>query len=71
MGAVYYGMNHQFDEGSGMLHLIDADANDNPHDFEYERRSEVVEVAPIFNRMITFNASKWHRGMLFYFIAPC
>jgi hypothetical protein len=62
MGAVYYGMDHKFNEGTGLLHLIDADVEDNPLDFEYERRNEVVEVRPLFNRMIIFNASKWHRG---------
>lgn len=61
MGAVYYGMDHKFNEGTGLLHLIDADVEDNPLDFEYERRNEVVEVRPLFNRMIIFNASKWHR----------
>ena len=62
MGAVYYGFDHHFDKGTGMLHLVDADVNDNPLDFEYERRSEVLEISPEFNRMIMFNASKWHRG---------
>ena len=62
MGAVYYGMDHKFNEGTGLLHLIDADVEDNPLDFEYERRNEVVEVRPLFNRLIHFNASKWHRG---------
>lgn len=61
MGAVYYGFDHHFDKGTGMLHLVDADVNDNPLDFEYERRSEVLEISPEFNRMIMFNASKWHR----------
>lgn len=63
MGAVYYGMDHHFDQGTGMLHLVDADVNDNPHDFEYERRNEVLEIHPEFNRMVMFNVSKWHRGM--------
>lgn len=61
MGAVYYGMDHHFDQGTGMLHLVDADVNDNPHDFEYERRNEVLEIHPEFNRMVMFNVSKWHR----------
>mmetsp|Transcript_7490 Transcript_7490/g.9539 ORF Transcript_7490/g.9539 Transcript_7490/m.9539 type:complete len:100 (+) Transcript_7490:199-498(+) len=63
MGAVYYGMDHHFDEGTGILQLVDADINDNPRDFEHERRGEVVEITPKFNRMIMFNATKWHRGM--------
>jgi len=63
MGAVYYGMDHHFDEGTGILQLADADINDNPRDFEHERRGEVVEITPKFNRMIMFNATKWHRGM--------
>jgi len=61
MGSVYYGFDHHFDKCTGHLLLVDADVIDNPLDFDYKRRNEVVEVEPKFNRMVMFNASKWHR----------
>jgi Rps23 Pro-64 3,4-dihydroxylase Tpa1-like proline 4-hydroxylase len=43
------------------LQLVDADATGNPLVFDTTRRDEVVAIEPIFNRMILFNASKWHK----------
>ncbi|GFH52514.1 hypothetical protein CTEN210_08990 [Chaetoceros tenuissimus] len=60
MGAVYYGFDHKF-EGSGNLMLVDIDAEYEPFAYDDELNHEVVRVEPIFNRMIIFNASKWHR----------
>lgn len=60
MGSVYYGFPHHF-EGAGELQLVDADATGNPLVFDTTRRDEVVAIEPIFNRMILFNASKWHK----------
>lgn len=59
-GAVYYGYDHHF-EGSGELLLIDADVEDNPFAFDHERRDEIISLEPSFNRLIVFNASKWHK----------
>ena len=61
MGAVYYGIDHKF-KGSGNLMLIDADIDQtSPFLYNYEENNEVVKVEPLFNRMVIFNASKWHR----------
>ncbi|GFH52515.1 hypothetical protein CTEN210_08991 [Chaetoceros tenuissimus] len=61
MGAVYYGFDHTF-KGSGHLMLIDADIEQtSPFLYNYEDNKEVVNVEPLLNRMVIFNASKWHR----------
>lgn len=60
-GAVYYGFNHDNMFDGGLLQLVDADIGDDPLQFESVRRDEVVEITPNFNRMVVFNASKWHK----------
>jgi len=60
-GAVYFGLDHQFDKGGGHFYLIDADTRHNPNEFDTARRDEIVAIASGFNRLIHFNASKWHR----------
>lgn len=57
---MYYGFDHRF-EGSGALQLIDADIGDDPYAFDHERRHEIVSIEPSFNRLVVFNASKWHK----------
>eukprot|EP00979_Chaetoceros_neogracilis_P019449 scaffold12369_cov256-Chaetoceros_neogracile.AAC.3 len=61
MGSVYFGFEHRFDNGGGHFYLIDADTRHNPHEFDVSRRDEIVAIASGFNRLIHFNASKWHR----------
>mmetsp|Transcript_15255 Transcript_15255/g.22344 ORF Transcript_15255/g.22344 Transcript_15255/m.22344 type:complete len:242 (+) Transcript_15255:108-833(+) len=65
MGAVYYGFNHDGHFSGGLLQLIDADVGDNPLNYDLKhggrRSNEVLEVTPNFNRLVLFNASKWHR----------
>ena len=42
--------------------LTDADIDQtSPFLYDYEENNEVVKVEPLFNRMVIFNASKWHR----------
>jgi len=61
MGAVFYGFKHDNTFDGGLLQLVDADIYDDPLQFESVRKHEVVEIKPNFNRMIIFNATKWHK----------
>lgn len=61
MGSVFYGFNHTGKFVGGKLQLIDADVSDDPFVYDSTKSDEVVHIDPIFNRMLIFNASKWHR----------
>lgn len=61
MGSVFYGFNHTGQFSGGKLLLVDADVYDDPLVYESTKSDEVVQVDPIFNRMLIFNATKWHR----------
>ena len=41
--------------------MVDADVEDNPFVFDTTRKHEAVAIKPIFNRVVIFNASKWHK----------
>lgn len=61
MGSVLYGFNHDGHFTGGKLLLIDADVNDDPYAYDSSKSDEIVKIDPFFNRMLIFNASKWHK----------
>lgn len=64
MGSVLYGFNHDGHFTGGKLLLVDADVNDDPTIYETLKIDEIVQIDPLFNRMLIFNASKWHQVSL-------